>query len=36
MALQRDAEALRQWAMAQYRHKYAHLIATTFAAAQVM
>ena len=31
-----DAESLRQWAMAQYRHKYSHLIATTFAAAQVM
>ena len=31
-----DAEDLSQWAMAQYRHKYAHLIATTFAAAQVM
>ncbi len=29
-----DAEALRQWAMKQYRHKYAHAITAAFAAAQ--
>jgi hypothetical protein len=31
-----DAETLRQWAMAQYSHKYAQLIGSTFAAVQVM
>ena len=29
-----DAEALRQWAMAQYSPKHAHAIAAAFAAAQ--
>ena len=31
-----DAETLRQWALAQYHHKYAKLIASTFAATHVM
>ncbi len=31
-----DAETLRQWAMVQYHHKYAQLIASSFAAAQIM
>lgn len=31
-----DAEALRRWALSQYSHKYHQVIASTFAAAQMM
>ena len=31
-----DAEALRRWALSQYSHKYHQVIASTFAAAQLM
>ena len=31
-----DAETLRQWAMVQCRLKYAQLVASSFAAAQIM
>ncbi|MEC8335260.1 MAG: hypothetical protein VXZ86_00675 [Bacteroidota bacterium] len=31
-----DAEALRQWAMRQYQHKYGQVITAAFAAAQAM